>query len=210
MRFCSETLFYKPLVPSTVFETSFLLCSTICTSSSNCFTHMIPKHYSNFHKQQETSACHWILPCPLCYLCKSLSLVIATWFPLHSCVEIPDSQTHGGLLQKYNENQWRNFWIWTLIFLLSDHKPKNLIWLSKLTMELTLIMQRKIRSQPFFSVTAFILEDVTAAGKDVEFSLVPISKSILVQIPGWRFRALWHYPEPPPLGHFVLGWYLFS
>lgn len=72
----------------------------------------------------------------------SLPLVIATGFPLHSPVETPDSQTHRGSLQKYDENQWRNFGIWTLIFLISCYEPKNLIWLSELSMRFTLIIWR--------------------------------------------------------------------
>ena len=80
------------------------------------------------------------------------------------------AQTHQSLLQKYDENQWINFWIGTLIFLLSGHKPENLIWLSKLAMQLNLIIQRKIRSQRFFSVTALILENATIAAKDVKVS----------------------------------------
>ena len=37
-------------------------------------------------------------------------------------------------------------------------------------MQLNLIIQRKIRSQPFFSVTALILENATIAAKDVKVS----------------------------------------
>lgn len=141
------------------------------------------------------SACHWILSYLSCHLCKSLSFVIATWFSLCSHVEIPDSQIHQSLLQKYDENQWRNLWIGTLIFLLSGHKPENLIWLSKLAMQLNLVIQRKIRSQPFFSVTVFILENATIAAKVVKVSFYfPFLRASLCRLLGGNAKlfGIWH------------------
>lgn len=41
--------------------------------------------------------------------------------------------------------------------------------------------------QPFFNGTAFILENVMVTARDV-FFLVPISKSILIWIPGWKCK----------------------
>lgn len=64
-------------------------------------------------------------------------------------------------------------------------RTKKSDWIPKLFMQLSIVMWRWIiRSRPFFSGTAFILENVMAAAKDVEVFSVPISKSILVQIPG--------------------------
>lgn len=67
-------MFYHPLVISTVFETPLSCCS-------NCFTHRIAGHYSNFHKQQTTSAFHWHIPCLSCHLCKS-SFSNSYWIPI--------------------------------------------------------------------------------------------------------------------------------
>lgn len=86
------------------------------------------------------------------------------------------------IIQKYAEKKLSDINKKNLPFIRSQTKKSDLN--SGIIMQLSLIMWRWIRSWPFFSGPAFILENVMAAATGVDVFSVPISKSILVQISG--------------------------